>query len=153
VALEVGMNIAKRWVVIGAAGTAAMAMGGMTVSNALVSGATHALSFKSIQLKGVNTSSNTFVGIGKDVAKGKVIGGNVLSCKVRPAAHNFACSVSLAIKGGQIYATFILLPNGTNNLQHGKVTGGIGAYKGVTGTITGTSAGHSNENVTVTYHH
>jgi hypothetical protein len=37
-------------------------------------------------------------------------------------------------------------------LKHGEITGGVGAYKGVTGTLVGTSAGHNNENVTATYH-
>jgi hypothetical protein len=147
------MNIAKRWLVVGAFGAAAVAAGGMGLNEALAAGATHTLSFKSVQLKSVNTSGNTFVGIGKDVVKGKPIGGNLLSCKVRPTAHNFRCSLSFAIKGGQMYGSFILLTSGTDNLKDGKITGGVGAYKGVTGTLTGTSAGHSNENVTVTYHH
>lgn len=147
------MNIAKRWVVVGAIGTAAIVAGGMGLNEALAAGATHTLSFKSIQLKSVNMPGGTFVGIGKDMTKGKIIGGNLLSCRVRPAANNFRCSLSFALKGGQMYGTFILLTTGTDNLKDGKITGGIGAYKGVSGTIAGTSAGHNNENVTITYHH
>jgi hypothetical protein len=144
------MSIAKRWVAIGA--VAAAAAGGMGMNAALASGTTHTLSFKSVQLKSVSPSKTTFVDMDKVVVKGTTIGGDVLSCKLRPTAHDYGCSVSLALKGGQIYGTFAV-GGGVDNLHGGKVVGGIGAYKGVTGTITGTNAGHGNENVTVTYHH
>jgi hypothetical protein len=45
------------------------------------------------------------------------------------------------------------LTQGHNNLHNGKITGGSGKFKGVTGKITGTSSGKNNENVTITYHH
>jgi hypothetical protein len=146
------MMLAKRWMVVGAIGTSAIAAGGVGISQALASGATHTLSFKSIQLKSVNTSSNSFVNIGKDVVKGKTIGGNLLSCRFHPAAHHFSCTLTFALKGGQMYGTFNLVNSTPDNLKHGEITGGVGAYKGVTGTLVGTSAGHNNENVTVTYH-
>ena len=133
------MNVAKRWMVVGAIGTAAVAAGGVGLNDALASGATHTLSFKSIQLKNVNTSRTTFVNIGKDVVKGKAIGGNLLSCGLRPAAHHFRCTVSFALKGGQIYGTFVL-GNGVDNLKDGKITGGVGAFTGVAGTLAGDHA-------------
>jgi hypothetical protein len=146
------MKLAKHWVVVGAIGATSVAAGGVGVGEALASGATHTLSFKSIQLKNVDLSSSRFVNIGKDVSKGKTIGGNLLSCGFRPSARAFRCTVSFALTGGQMYGTFLLTNSTPDNLTHGRITGGVGAYKGVTGTLTGTSLPHHGENVTITYH-
>jgi uncharacterized Fe-S center protein len=146
------MHVAKRWIVTSAIGAGALATAGIGVAHAVSAKATHTLTFKSVQLSSANTSKTSFVDVDKDVAKGKKIGGDVLSCKANATFSHIHCHFAAGFKGGIIDGTFNL-SQGKDNLHNGKITGGDGKFKGVTGTITGTASGHNNENVVITYHH
>jgi hypothetical protein len=146
------MQIARRWIVTGALGAGALATAGIGVADAVTASATHTLTFKSVQLSTSNTSKTSFVDVDKDVVKGKKIGGDVLSCKANASFSLIRCNFAAGLKGGIIYGTF-RITNAHDNLKNGKITGGVGAFKGVHGTITGTTAGKNNENVTIHYHH
>jgi hypothetical protein len=145
------MHVAKRWIATSAIGAGALATAGLGVADALTAHATHTLTFKSVQLSSFNTAKTSFVNVDKDVVKGKKIGGDILSCKANATFTHIHCNFAGAFKGGIIDGTFNLT-QAHNNLHNGKITGGVGKFKGVTGTITGTASGKNNENVTITYH-
>ena len=78
-----------------------------------------------------------FVNADKDVSGGKVIGNDILSATVTYTAkvHKISGSFAIALNGGEIYAH--ITGNPDTNVLRGKLSGGAGQYKGVTGTISG----------------
>jgi hypothetical protein len=145
------MQVAKKWIVTSVIGAGALATAGLGVADAVTAHATHTLKFKAVEISSNNTSKTSFVNVDKDVRRGKKIGGDVINCRANATFTHIHCNVAAALKRGIVYGTFNLT-QGHNNLHNGKITGGVGTFKGVTGTITGTSAGHNNEHVTITYH-
>ena len=66
--------------------------------------------------------------------KGEQVGSDVTTCRpVKGDPERAVCDVGLGLAGGLITITF--WQSDDSNVAHGKVTGGTGAYAGVTGTV------------------
>ena len=112
---------------------------------------THTLKFTAVTLTPQTQFSQTSGGQAeKDVnSAGKVIGYDVVNVQFNPKTNTASGGVALSTNGGFLYGALKI----TNNpLIHGTVTGGTGAFKGATGTITGrqNQAG-TRTAVTITY--
>jgi hypothetical protein len=114
--------------------------------------AIHTLKFTAVTQKSANFSKTTFGQDEKDVSAGKVIGFDTIYGKFNPKTNTAKGGVTLDTNGGFLYGTL----NFSNSpVTHGKVTGGTGAFKGVTGTILGKDLNKKGTRtaVTITYHH
>jgi hypothetical protein len=116
------------------------------------SGASHTLKFIAEQ---TNTVTFTKASEGlqqKDLnAKGKLIGFDQLNVVFNFKTGKGLGSVALDVSGGQLFGELILTSSPTT---HGTVTGGVGIFKGASGTIVGKSLNKAGTKtaVTVTYH-
>jgi hypothetical protein len=97
--------------------------------------ATHTLQFISVTKASVNFSASTGAQQDTDVnAKGKVVGYDMLYFTV-VSRTTAVVNITGTTKGGMLYATGkVNLSNGA--FSGGRVTGGTGAFKGATGTLT-----------------
>jgi hypothetical protein len=135
-----------------AASTVALAGAGAAVAT------TSASSSHTLKLTSKTTSMSQFgpdfVSADKDLAGGHVVGADVLSGKVTytKKTHSITGSIAIALKGGELYAT--VTGNPDTNALTGKLTGGAGKYKGVSGTISGKAVKGSNteDQLVVKYH-
>lgn len=127
------------------AGSAALALGLTTSSQAATS--THTLRFTSHELGSRQLGSNKLVESDKLVRSGSVVGYTASRCAFDFSSHTAACVVSVALQNGtmSIRATV----NADDNTLSGRVTGGTGAYRGATGTVSGTPGGRNAEQITV----
>jgi hypothetical protein len=140
----------KRLIGTGAIAAGSLVSAGIGVSVAASSAPTHTLSFKSVQLTSHSLGKTGFINTGKEVRHGKFIGNNIVDGRYDATTKTAALSIAVGLKGGLIYAHASVDNQGV--ISHGKVTGGTGTYKGITGTLTVTSAGKKNKNITITYH-
>jgi hypothetical protein len=140
----------KRLIGTGAIAAGSLVSAGIGVSVAASSTPTHTLSFKSVQLTSHNVGKTSFINTGKEVQHGKFIGNNVVDGRYDVTTNTGVLSIAVALKGGLIYAHADVDSHGV--ISHGKVTGGSGTYKGITGTITVTSASKKTKDITITYH-
>ncbi|MGH3496766.1 MAG: hypothetical protein ACRDP1_04795 [Nocardioidaceae bacterium] len=145
------MNLTKRRTTACALSAITLATGaiaGVAASgSATASSSMHTLKFTAIQNQSHQFGRRAFASTDIDRRMGKLIGYDTVSCMFN--GHAFVCNVGLSLKGGQMYARFTLGRSGT---FAGRITGGGGAYLGVTGTLTGHSAQRSNRtSVTVHY--
>ena len=88
----------------------------------------------------------------KDVNKaGKVIGYDVLRFSVNPKTNTTSIGVAVDLSGGFLYG---VMSESDGPVTHGTVTGGTGAFKGATGTITAKALNQNGTRiaVTITYH-
>jgi hypothetical protein len=113
---------------------------------------THTLAFTSVQ-QATATFSPTINGAeDKDVNKaGKVIGYDVLRFSVNPKTNTTSIGVAVDLSGGFLYG---VMSESDGPVTHGTVTGGTGAFKGATGTITAKALNQNGTRiaVTITYH-
>ena len=139
---------------IAAAGAAAVLAGtGALLLPAVASAhsTTHTLKFTAVQLSQANFSKTSGGSAEKDVnSAGKIIGYDVTNFQFNPTTNTASGGVALSTSSGFLYGA--LKFTSTSNVVHGTVTGGTGAYKGATGTITGiqNKAGTQTA-VTITY--
>jgi hypothetical protein len=138
-----------------AAAAAAVALGttGALVLPAVASahGATHTLKFVSVLKKLVVYNKTTVAEQDTDVnGAGKATGFDELYATQTGKTTGMA-DVTFAENGGLLYGALTLTHNGAR--AHGTVTGGTGAFKGATGTITVKPANSSGTHsaVTITY--
>jgi hypothetical protein len=113
----------------------------------------HTLKFTSEQQNHVNVSKTAEAESDKDVnANRKTIGFDMLYITSNPKTDSVNANVTVDVNGGFLYGTMVLSPSGPT--IHGKVTGGTGAFKGATGTISAKvlNAAGTKTAVTVTYH-
>jgi hypothetical protein len=113
--------------------------------------ATHALRFVSVLKKLVIYTKTTVAEQDTDVNRaGKVIGFDELYA-TQTGKTTGTADVAFAETGGLLYGALTLTHNGAR--AHGMVTGGTGAFKGATGTITVKPANSSGTHsaVTITY--
>jgi hypothetical protein len=136
------------------AGTTALVGAGALLYPAVASThvTTHTLRFTSVTEKQVSLSKTT--GAEQDKAlnsKGKLIGFDEIYSTFNPKAQTGKGTVVLDIKGGFVYG---VLDFGAGSTTTGKVTGGTGKFKGVTGTIVGTDLNKSGSRtaVVIKYH-
>lgn len=134
------------------AGTVAVAGVGAAIA------ATSASSTHTLKLTSKTTSMSQFgpefVSADKDLSGGHVVGADVLSGKVTytKKVHSITGSIAIALKGGELYAT--ITGNPETNALTGKLTGGAGKYKGVSGTISGKAVkGSSTEDRLIVKYH
>jgi len=139
---------------IAAAGAAVVLAGAGAVLLPAVASAhstTHTLKFTAVSLKSAKFSKTAAGEIHKDVnSAGKIIGFDEIYFQVDPATHKPSGGVTLDTNGGFLYGTLKF----TNNpVQTGTVTGGTGAFKGATGTITAKDLNKSGTRaaITITY--
>lgn len=118
------------------------------LASASAAAGSHTLTFTAVKLKAANLSKTAFAQTERDVKNGKTIGFDVIRGSFNPATNSASGNAAVALAGGDIYGT-LKLSNGPTTT--GRVTGGTGKYKGITGTITGTSSGNSTK-VTIKYH-
>jgi hypothetical protein len=144
---------ARAWIVV--VGTAVALSGAGAVllpAAASTSNATHTLKFTSVQQAATQFSKTISGAVDKDVNKsGKVIGYDMLRISVNPSAGTGTINVTVDTKGGLLYG---VLTGGNGQQTLGKVTGGTGTFKGVSGSITATTLNKANTKtaVTITYH-
>lgn len=142
------MRTNKKLLAASVLASGALVSAGIGVGTAASAPSTHTLSFRAIQLNGHNVGKNGFINTEKDVKNGKYIGNDILDGTYNRSTGAVTTTVSLALKGGTLTGHF----KATGNTAiHGKVIGGTGKYKGVTGTLSGTNGPHGSENVTIVY--
>jgi hypothetical protein len=112
--------------------------------------ATHTLKFISVSKNSVPFSKTTIGFQDTDVnAKGKAIGFDEIYGMAVSAttSHSFA---AIDVAGGLMYGSFTVNLK-TGVFSNGKITGGVGAFKGVTGTFAAKSISNTKTAVTITY--
>lgn len=108
---------------------------------------THRLSFTAKHQDTVIINASTYVLSDVDVAAGKKIGSDVLSC--HELAKASACDVAFALKGGILTGHFRLAH--ANGSLAGKITGGTGSFTHATGVISGQVTSRNNTTVKIDY--
>lgn len=112
--------------------------------------ATHTEKFKSRTVKNISLDkTGDYVELATDTKHGKQIGGDSSSGRYHAATGKVTGRVSFQRKQGVIYATFSL--NTQTAKLTGKVVGGAGIYKGVTGTLSGRAVNRKLTSITMTY--
>jgi hypothetical protein len=114
---------------------------------------THTLQFISVTKASVNFSASAGAQQDTDVnGKGKVVGYDMLYFKV-VSRTTAAVNITGTANGGMLYATGKVNLN-TGAFSDGKVTGGTGAFKGATGTLTARNLNKAGTRtlVKITYH-
>jgi hypothetical protein len=111
---------------------------------------THTLKFIAVQ-KAMHsfTSATQAVQETDTNATGKPVGFDMLYIKVT-SSSSAAVNATVDTTGGFLYGTFTLNLK-TGAVTNGKVTGGTGAFKGATGTITAKTISSTKHAVTITY--
>ena len=138
---------------LAAAGTAVvLGTAGAVVLPAVASAhsATTTLKFIAVQ-KAMHSFSSATAGIQEtDVnTTGKTVGFDMLYFNI-VSSSSAAVNATIDTKGGFLYGTFnVNLKTGA--VTNGKVTGGTGAFKGATGTITAKMISNTKHAVTITY--
>jgi hypothetical protein len=129
--------------------TGVLAVTGVGVGVAASSAKTHTLTVKSTPVSVKFLPHGHFVDADKDTAGGTYIGTDAVSGLYEKKAKREKGQVAFALSGGIIYASFTV--NAKTGILTGKLTGGAGKYRRVTGTIKGTPVGKQSTLVTVTY--
>ena len=145
--MKVRTSIAAAGAAVVLAGTGALLLPAVASAHST----THTLKFTAVQLKSSNFSKTAGGSAEKDVnSAGKIIGYDVTNFQFHPATNTASGGVALSTSGGFLYGA--LKFTSTSNVVHGTITGGTGAFKGATGTITGTQNKAGTQTaVTITY--
>jgi len=126
----------KRLGIAALGGVGVLAAGAAVVPAALAAPRTtsHTLHVTSVVQKQRQLGRGTFLQDEKDLRNGKVIGFDVV--RFQSTSNSTAAGrVAFAGKGGFLFGKLSI--NFNSPTFHGTVTGGTGAYKGATGTISG----------------
>ncbi len=142
-----------RTTIVAAAAAVALSTTGALVLPAVASAhsATHTLKFVSVLKKLVVYTKRTVAEQDTDVTRtGKIIGFDELYA-TQTGKTTGTADIAYAENGGLLYGALTLTHNGAR--AHGTVTGGTGAFKGASGTITVKPANSSGTHsaVTITY--
>jgi hypothetical protein len=113
--------------------------------------ATHTLKFTSITKSQTNFSKSQFGQADVDKSGGKIIGFDTLNIKFIPKTNTGKGNVVVNLKAGFINSTLKISSTGAIT---GKLTGGTGKFKNVTGTLAATNLNKAGTRtaVTITYH-
>lgn len=133
-------------------GAAAAVAGGvlLTTTAASAQSALHVLKFVSVGLKSVDYSQTVTAQADTDYStSGKLIGFDVLHFTVNAASGKVRIDGAVNVYGGVIYGT--LASTTTSPTAYGRVTGGTGAYRGASGTITATTESATETLVTIVF--
>lgn len=139
---------------IAAVSAAALLSGSGAIAIAAAASAdttSHTLKFISVTGKMVAFSKTNAGQQNTDVnSKGKVVGFDMLNITVNPKTGKGTILATVDANGGFLIG---VLPLSTSKTLHGVVTGGVGAFKGASGTIVATpNKAGTRVTVTVTYH-
>lgn len=130
--------------------TVALAGGVVATSSAIAAGSSHTVKFRGTQLQTMALGKSHEVEADVLRQAGKKVGYATETCDF--GGTNDLCAVTYAIKGGVLYGhvTFPITQSGTApSTAKGKITGGLGSYSGVKGSIkVVTSAGHGDYTIT-----
>lgn len=109
---------------------------------------THTLKLVAHQTASHNFKPNKFIGADTDrsAATGAVVGYDSIAGAFNFTTKTVKIDAALALKGGIITAHL----TGKGHSQSGPITGGSGAYKGVTGTVQASGKGKVTH-ITITY--
>ena len=145
--MKIRTSIAGAGAAVVLAGTGALLLPAVASAHST----THTLKFTAVQLKSSNFSKTAGGSAEKDVnSAGKIIGYDATNFQFNPATNTASGGVALSTSGGFLYGA--LKFTSTSNVVHGTITGGTGAFKGATGTITGTQNKAGTQTaVTITY--
>jgi hypothetical protein len=125
-------NISRIGVVAAAAALTAAGLGLSSASAGTTQAHSTTLRFTSVQQQALQNGANE-VTSGKDVHDGTVSGFDATTCVANIQTHTASCDAAVARMNGVLYGHVVVsLSTGTGS---GRVTGGSGAYKGATGTI------------------
>lgn len=136
--------------IIAATATAAALSTGPLVplANASSRHVTRTLTFTSVQVATVKFSQTTGASEDKDVNKaGKVIGYDVIRFSFNAKTNTAALDLTVALSNGFLYSA---LSQSDSPVIHGRLTGGTGAFRGASGTITAKPVGSDGTKTTVT---
>ena len=143
-------------IVATAAGAAALVGAGAFILPAVAAStptATHTLQFISAKKASVNFTASTGAQQDTDVnSAGKVVGYDMVYFKI-VSRTTATLNITGTTNGGMLYSTGKFNLN-TGAFSDGKVTGGTGAFKGATGTLTARSLNKAGTRtlVKITYH-
>jgi hypothetical protein len=107
----------------------------------------HSETFMVVQKATHQYGANKFGGLDVNKAGGKVIGFDAITGTYVPAQQKLIITAAFSRAGGLIYAKATSTSSGAIS---GKVTGGTGKYKGVSGTLEG-QMGDTRSRLTLTY--
>jgi ABC-type amino acid transport substrate-binding protein len=136
--------------IIAAGAAVVLSSAGAVAAPALASAhsASHTLKFTTEMTGAVGFTQRTGASRGTDLnSKGKTIGFDVAYVTLRGMSATL--NLAFDISGGLLYAT-ATTTNGGKTFT-GPVTGGTGAFKGATGTITATTISSTKKAVTIKY--
>jgi hypothetical protein len=136
---------------IAVAGVAALAAAAPAVAftTASAAPASHKITFVSHPLKD-SQIGNHDMETSRDVQHGKPVGFDTTNCAFSPP-RSLVCTAVVARTAGMLYAKFNFNPN-AGTTSGGRITGGSGAYKGATGTLSAKQTGKNSTTVTIKYH-
>jgi hypothetical protein len=143
------MHTNKKLVAVGVVAAGSLAVTGIGVSVAASSAGTHTLKVTSTEILSKNLPKNQFLDTDKDTSNGKYVGSDVVIGVYDPKTQGVKARVAFALSGGIMYANFSV--NAKTGALTGKLTGGSGKFKDVSGTITGTPVSKKATAVTVIY--
>jgi hypothetical protein len=146
--MKVRTSIAAAGAAVVLAGTGALLLPAVASAHST----THTLKFTAVTVTPQTFFTKTSAGQAeKDVnSAGKVIGYDVVNVEFNPTTNTASGGVTLSTNGGFLYGA--LKFTSTSSVVHGTVTGGTGAFKGATGTITGNqNKAGTRTAVTITY--
>jgi hypothetical protein len=112
---------------------------------------THTVKLKSTTVSEKFLRGAHFVEADKDTSKGKYIGTDAASGKFDKKTEKVKADVAFALARGMIYATITI--NDKTGLLTGRVTGGAGEFKGISGAVSGHSVSEKSTDLTITYRH
>jgi hypothetical protein len=122
-----------------------------TASTSAPHAKTHTETFLSRGEKNIKLGSRAlFADFSKDIQHGKVIGADSSSGAYDPKTGVVTADVSVLREGGLLYGRFTL--DTRNGAIAGTIDGGLGTFKGATGTVSGHAVNNNDSQVTLTYH-
>jgi hypothetical protein len=142
-----------RTLIAGMSAAAVVASGGLlfTTSANAQSAAPRSLKFESVEINAVEYATNTFAGSDDDYnAAGTLIGFDVLHFTTNPVSGKVRIAAAVVMDGGIIDGA-LTSASSTALITTGKVTGGTGAFRGATGTITVTAESATTSEVVVVF--
>jgi len=118
-------------------------------STGSASATSHTMRFVGAQIQDVMAHDKD-VATDKDTTKGETVGYDVTSCAVDIQTHVATCTVAVARAKGILYGRAKV--NVDTGKGTGTVTGGLGGYKGATGSVTISPGPNQNSTkITITY--
>jgi hypothetical protein len=114
--------------------------------------ANHTLSFVSHNLDSTTQpANNRLLQASQEEASGHTVGYSASTCTLDVPTHSLGCQLAEAQMAGMLYTDFSI--NTKSGVVNGTVTGGTGAYKGASGTVSGHPATQPNYvDITIVYH-